>query len=281
MTVAVQVVGIARTYRPRRRAEPSFSLADVSFDVAAGEALMLVGPNGAGKSTVLRLVSGIELPDAGSVRILGEKPRGAAARMATAYLPDDSELFPHLDAIETLEFFAAAADATRAERRARIDEAIDRLGMRSWCRKRVQTYSLGMRRRLGLGCVLVRRASVVILDEPVSGLDPGGARLFVDLMRAEKERGAALVFASHRLGHVEALCDRIVVLRDGRPAFAGEVAELARKVGGIDLTLEGLAEEDLERVLEFVREVGGRVRAHRISETTLEDYLLGDSRNGE
>ena len=280
-TPSIWATGLGKTYTRRGSQAAGHALASLDLAVHSGEAVVFVGPNGAGKSTALRLMAGIELPSRGRVRIFEDSPRAMAVRRRIGYLADSSELFPFLDVRETLEFFGAAADLERPLRRERADELIELLGLASYGKKRVHTFSLGMRRRLGLACVLIGRADVLLLDEPISGLDPPGIRLFFEIMQREKERGATIVFSSHHLGHAELLCDRVVVLRRGEVLLQGEVASISAAVGSRELTVDGLDDQAIEVIREAVRKEGGALEQVRISEDGLARFLLEGDEGGE
>ncbi|MCB9833699.1 MAG: ABC transporter ATP-binding protein [Planctomycetes bacterium] len=274
--LALVVSGVSRRYRDDFRRAPQAALDAVDLTLGAGEAMMLAGLNGAGKSTFLRLVAGIERPDEGQITVLGKGPRHPSSRRRLAYLPDGAELFPFLDVRETLAFFAAARGLGRRAARAESDRLIEVFGMEPWARKRTVSFSTGMRRRLALASALIGAPDFLLLDEPASGLDPEAARLFLEVLRQEKARGATILMASHHLAHVEGLCDQIAVLARGRLAFRGAVQELARKLGRyeVDLSLpagaaEGVIGADL---------AGSTVGEPRLSERALEDFLIAESR---
>ena len=269
---------LVKRYVPRRGVAPVAALDRLTLTLGAGRAALLAGPNGAGKSTALRLMSGIDAPTSGSVAILGHPPRAMAVRRRIGYLADSSDLFPFLDARETLEFFAASANLGRAERRDRSERLSERLGLAAFGKKRVKAYSMGMRRRLGLACVLIGQPDVLLLDEPISGLDPEGMNLFVELMREEKARGAALVFSSHHLGHAEELSDEVFVLDRGAVVLSGGVADIARAVGERELRVTDLDDAGWARIREEIASLGGRVVGERVSRAALERHLLGRER---
>lgn len=280
-TPAVEAVDLSKTYQRRRPEDPEFALSSLSLRVLPGEVALLVGPNGAGKSTALRLLAGVEEPTRGLVRILGDSPRSMEVRRRVAYLADASELFPFLDTFETLDFFAASADLSLAEGRRRSDELADLLGMKAWGRKRVRTFSLGMRRRLGLACVLISQPDVLLLDEPAAGLDPDGLRLFGDVVEREKARGCAMVMSSHHLGHAQAFSDWWVVLDDGQVRLEGSRADIAAGVGKLDVTVSGMSDSALEGLKARIAELGGEWEGQRLSEEGLEDFILGDREEHE
>ncbi|MFT7618294.1 MAG: ABC-type multidrug transport system ATPase subunit [Planctomycetota bacterium] len=267
---------LRKRYRGNFGKEGQVALEHLDLRLPRGEALMLVGPNGAGKSTALRLIAGIERPDSGSLKVFGASARDMSNRRRVGYLPDASELFPFLDVVETLEFFGTAANLSRAEIKKESDELVELFGMKPWQKKRVKTYSLGMRRRLGLACVLIGKPDLLLLDEPTSGLDPAATRLFLDVCRREKSRGASLIISSHHLRQVERLCDQVIVLKKGRVEFSGAVSKLAAEVGRVDLELSSFDLSNEDSLRQFLSSIGADVAGIRISERGLEDFLLGE-----
>lgn len=269
----IETVGLSKRYPKRNPDDPEFALQALTLGVRRGSAVALIGPNGAGKSTTLRLAAGIERPSHGTVTVFGLPPRAMSVRRRMGYLSDTSELFGFLDTSETLAFFAAAANVPRGRRRERAGELVERFGLH-YGKKRVKTFSAGMRRRLGLACVLIGRPEVLLLDEPVTGLDPAGMELFVEVMRAEKERGTSILFSSHRMSHVEEISDEVVVLRRGKPVAHTDVPSLREAVGTRSLEVAGLDAAALARVRDTVAEMGGSVSAERIPDDALRRYLL-------
>ena len=172
-------------------------------------------------------------------------------------------------------FFGAAAHVPRKERRARADELVETFSLH-YGKKRVKTFSAGMRRRLGIASVLMGRPDLLLLDEPVTGLDPEGLELFAEVMCAEKARGATILFSSHRMRHVEEICDGVVVLRRGTPVIQTTLQELRAAVGARALDVDGLDDAALERVVASIESEGGTVEAERIPDTALRRYLLDE-----
>lgn len=203
--------------------------------VAEGEVFGFLGPNGAGKSTVIAMLLDFVRPTAGSATVLGTDPRTNAERIRrrTGVLPEGSALYERLTGREHLEWIARAhgtsADATALlERVGLSDEAGDRA---------VGGYSTGMRQRLALGMALAGDPDLLILDEPSAGLDPTGMQTFREIVRTEADRGRTVFFSSHVLGEVEAVCDRIGIMADGRLVATGTIDEL-RATLDLDASIE-------------------------------------------
>ncbi len=209
--------------------------------IARGELHALLGPNGAGKTTTLRIVAGLTRADSGSVRILGHdiaaEPR--AAKGVLAFLPDDPLLYGKLTPLEYLEFVAGlwSIEAPRAQ--ARADELISVLGLEPQRTERIETFSRGMRQKLALAGALIHDPAVMILDEPLTGLDAAAARLVKDILIERVKQGCTVVLTTHILEIAERLAERISIIARGRIIAQGTMAEL-RGASAQGATLEDI-----------------------------------------
>jgi ABC-2 type transport system ATP-binding protein len=205
----------------------------VSFQVAAGEVLALLGPNGAGKSTTLRLISGLAHPDSGTVNIGGKSlaTQRAAALSHAGFLVESPAFPPELTCRAALHYVGLLGGGVARER---IDEVLRQVGLADAANKPFRQCSLGMRQRLGIGAVILRKPKLAVLDEPLNGLDPAGIREMSDLMRTLAADGTAVLLSSHLLDEVERTAHRVVVLDKGsvvasapvESGKAGAVADL-------------------------------------------------------
>jgi len=198
----------------------------VSFDVGAGEILGLVGPNGAGKTTTLRCLGGIILPSEGTIAIAGHDMRNdaIAAKHALAFIPDEPHLFVYLSVEEHLRFIARLYGVADVE--ARLPQLLNELELSEKKRALPGELSRGMRQKLAIACGLLHDPSVLILDEPLTGLDPGGIRRMRETIAARAARGAAVILSSHLLNLVEELCTKLLVLRRGEGVAYGTIDEI-------------------------------------------------------
>ncbi len=210
-------------WRPR----PCRALDAVSFEIQAGEIFGLLGPNGAGKSTTLKLLTNLIWPTSGSAAVLGRPPGDVAARHRLGFLPENPTFYDHLTAEELLSYFAGLFGYMGAERRTRASRALEAVGIGGDDRSRpLRQYSRGMIQRVGLAQALVNDPELVILDEPMSGLDPLGRREVRELMLRLRDEGRTILFSSHILSDAEWLCHRVAILSHGRLAAVGTVADL-------------------------------------------------------
>jgi ABC-2 type transport system ATP-binding protein len=203
----------------------------VDLTVLPGDVFGYLGPNGAGKTTSLRMMLGLIRPTAGSVRLFGRDPQaGVAALEGVAGFVEAPRFYPYLTGRRNLEL-CAALDGDGA--RARIDEVLDVVELRDRAKDRVGGYSHGMRQRLGIAAALLRRPRLMLLDEPATGLDPAGMRDMRLLVHRLADGGMTVLLSSHLLAEVEDVCNRVAIVRRGRMAYEGTLAELRRAAGTI------------------------------------------------
>lgn len=200
---------------------------DVTF--RSGEVTALLGHNGAGKTTLFRLAAGLAVADAGRMRLEGQMPGSAAARQVVSYVPEQPDLYPGVSVWEHVTFIALAHRLTGW--RSTATELIERFGLADRRDSLPDELSQGLRRRLALVMALLHGARVHLLDEPFNGLDPAGSAGLRSILRELAGGGACVVVATHLLGDVDRLADRIVVLDHGRVAATGRTADLARRAG--------------------------------------------------
>lgn len=209
-------------------------LHEIGFEVGAGEVFGLLGPNGAGKTTTILILLGLTEATRGTVRILGEDPQRNPLKVKrrVGYMPDSVGFYDQLTALDNLRYTARLLGIEPGERDARIMEALERVSLAEHARQRVGSFSHGMRRRLGLAEIIMKRAPIAILDEPTSGLDPQSTESFLELIEELRSDGATILLSSHLLDQVQRICDRVALFNAGRIALAGRVDELARRVLG-------------------------------------------------
>jgi ABC-2 type transport system ATP-binding protein len=209
----------------------------LDLDVRPGEILGFLGPNGAGKTTTMRCCAGLLKPDAGEITIAGASlaREPMRARAAFGFVPDRPFLYERLTAREFLDFVGALYDVEPAECRSRADLLVTRLDLAEAADDLIETYSHGMRQKVSVAAALLHDPPLLMLDEPLTGLDPHGARVLKDLLRERAQRGLGVLVSTHLLDVAERLCDRVVILHHGVTRAAGSFAELR---GESDATLE-------------------------------------------
>lgn len=209
-----------------RRFGRTLACADISLVVPEGGIFALLGNNGAGKSTFVKMLVGLIRPSAGRARVLGRPAGAVAARRAIGYLPETFRYPDWATGAEVLRFHAALADMAPLRRRARVADALDRVGLGQAGGALVRTYSKGMQQRLGLACALLGEPPLLFLDEPTSALDPVGRRDVREILQALRAEGRTVFLNSHLLSEVELVSDAAAVIRGGRLAAAGSMADL-------------------------------------------------------
>lgn len=234
---------------------------DLNLTVTPGEVFGMLGPNGAGKTTTILMLLGLTEVTSGVVRIVGCDPTQdpLEVKRRVAYMPDSVGFYDQLSARTNLRYTARLAGIPGDEVDSRIDAALSRMALLGVAEKPVGTFSRGMRQRLGLAEVLMKRPDVAILDEPTSGLDPEVTLSLLDLIRDLKRDGMTILLSSHLLQQVQDICDRVGLFHRGRLALEGTVEDLARRVLGsvyrIAVQAEGGNVEAALRALPGVTEV--------------------------
>ena len=201
------------------------ALDDVSLEVTGGEIVGFVGPNGAGKTTTMRVVLGVLAPGGGTITWRGA-PITHEMRHDFGYLPEERGLYPKMPLREQLAFFAELKGLDAPSALASADRWLARMGLTERAGDALETLSLGNQQRVQLAAALVHDPSLLVLDEPFSGLDPSAVDELSDVLRELARHGAAILLSSHQLGLVERLCDRVVILIGGRVVASGTVGEL-------------------------------------------------------
>jgi ABC-2 type transport system ATP-binding protein len=212
----------------------------LNFDIFKGEIFGLLGPNGAGKTTTILMMLGLTDVSAGTVMVAGHDPvrQPLEVKRRVGYLPDSVGFYDNMTAVENLAYTARLMGVGRSEREKRISDALARVRLSDVAHKLVATFSRGMRQRLGLAELVMKRAEIAILDEPTSGLDPQSTHEFLGMIGELKREGVTILITSHLLDQVQRICDRVALFRGGRILVMGTVAELARQVLGAGFVVD-------------------------------------------
>ena len=217
---------------------------DVSFTIESGEILGMVGPNGAGKTTAIRILLDILQPDEGSVLLFGQ-PFTGEHRPLLGYLPEERGLYRDLRVQETLEYLGVLKRLGRAEARRRAGELLERLGMHEHRNKKVAELNKGMSQLIQIASTMMHQPRLLILDEPFSGLDPVKVRLVKEMLRELRQEGVAIVLSTHQMNQVEKLCDRVLMINQGRVVLYGSLEKVRSGFGEGSILVEasGLLED--------------------------------------
>ena len=201
---------------------------DVSFEVRRGDIVGFLGPNGSGKTTTLKMLLGLISPSGGSARMFGERVPSQRARRRIGFLPENPYVYPYLTPREFVEMCGRLSGMSGATLAKRTEQVLDRTGVLYAADRQARRLSKGMLQRSALAAALVAEPEMLILDEPMSGLDPVGRVEVRDIILEEREAGRTIFFATHILGDVETLCDTVIILREGTVAVSGPIRQLLR-----------------------------------------------------
>jgi ABC-2 type transport system ATP-binding protein len=225
---------VIRAERLTKRYGANLAVDHIDLEVGAGEIVGILGPNGSGKTTTILMLLGLTEPTGGRAMVAGFDPLRdpLEVKRRVGYMPDQVGFYDGLSARDNLAYTGRLAGLPRHEIDERFADAMERVGLGAVARDRVRTFSQGMRQRLGLAEVLMKRPSVAILDEPTTALDPHSTQEFLEMIRALKADGTAVLLSSHHLDQVQSVCDRVALFNRGRIALAGTVTDLAGRVLG-------------------------------------------------
>jgi ABC-2 type transport system ATP-binding protein len=275
------------------------SLEGLTMQIDNGEVFGFLGPNGAGKSTTIKLLMGIIFPTAGSARILGKPVNDVAMHRDIGYLPEQPYFYDYLTAAEVLDYFARFHGFTAAERKERVQKMLKKVGLETAGKIQLRKYSKGMLQRVGLAQAILHDPKLVILDEPMSGLDPVGRREVRDIILELKNTGKTILFSTHILSDAETLCDRVGVIAGGKLRGVGAPGSIVGvKSLGTEIVFEvadasprterlrgratragahyrmNVAEEELYTALEELRGTGAKIISVMQIKPTLEEFFF-------
>jgi len=260
---AIDVRDLRKTFRTPFRRRKVEALRGVTFTVERGQIFGFVGPNGAGKTTTIRTLMGLIRPSGGTATILGHEIPSRAAREKLGFLPESPYFYDYLTVGELLDLAGRLFGVPHAVRAKRADELIERVGLGRARTQSLKKFSKGMLQRAGLAQALMNDPELVVLDEPMSGLDPIGRKEIRDLIVELRDQGKTVFFSSHILTDVEAIADHVAIIARGSLQATGKPAELLGKtVLGIDVTLRVSADQDLGEL------TAGASRIRRAAEET-------------
>jgi ABC-2 type transport system ATP-binding protein len=248
------VANLHKTYRPGLFEADVEVLRGLSFEVCRGEIFGFLGPNGSGKTTTLKAIAGIVKIDSGEIRVCGFPHATLEAKRRFGFMPENPYHYRHLTGREMLRFVAGLTGLSGGGLEARIEEVLARVGMADRADRPMRTFSKGMLQRTSFAQALLGRPDLLLLDEPMSGLDPVGRRDVRDLILAERDRGTTVFFSTHILPDVETLCDRIALVAEGRLQATGRVRDLlAQEAERYEATFSGLEPATLRTPVDEIR----------------------------
>ena len=224
--VVLRVAGLAKVFRKPFNRKRVTAVRGLSFEVERGEIFGFLGPNGAGKTTTIKMLMGLIAPTTGTMEILGIRAPSAAVMTKVGFLPENPYVYPYLSPREFVTLCGSLSGLRGSMLRDRVVQVIDRVGVGYAIDRAARSLSKGMLQRIAFAAALVHDPELLVLDEPMSGLDPVGRKEVRDMIVEEKQRGRTVFFSSHILSDVEMLCDRVCILRRGEVVVAGALRDL-------------------------------------------------------
>lgn len=226
MANLIEINNISKVYRDTPWSEKRFTLHAVSLSIPKGTSFGLLGANGAGKTTLMKILLGLTHPTSGTVMVGGCSPRDPKTRLSIGYLPEHIALYPYLTGEEFLGLAARLYRLPSTFSKPRVTDVLHMVGLRSEGRKKLRTYSKGMLQRIGLAQALVHDPEILLLDEPLDGLDPIGRFQMKEILIGLKRKGVTIMLNSHILSDVEEICDTIGILHKGKLLTTGALSKL-------------------------------------------------------
>ena len=297
-TPAIEILNLSKEYPfGFLHLKKKKSLEDLSMQVETGEVFGFLGPNGAGKSTTIKLLMRIIFPTSGTARILGKSIDDVSMHQDIGYLPEQPYFYDYLTAAEVLDYFARFHNLSSVDRQARVSKLLKKVGLDTAKKIQLRKYSKGMLQRVGLAQAILHDPKVVVLDEPMSGLDPLGRREVYDIIMELKREGRTVLFSTHILSDAETLCDRVGVIVGGKLRGVGTPGEIVGiKSQGMEILFEAtvalaptlsqratrvgdrynlrVEEEKLYDAIDELKAAGARILSVVELKPTLEEYFM-------
>jgi len=296
---AIEIEGLSKEYpHGFLNLKKRKSLEDLTMQVEPGEVFGFLGPNGAGKSTTIKLLMRLIFPTSGAARILGKSIDDVSVHQQVGYLPEQPYFYDYLTAAEVLDYFARFHRLTAADRHARVQAVLKKVGLETAKKIQLRKYSKGMLQRVGLAQAILHDPEVVVLDEPMSGLDPLGRREVRDIILELKKQGRTVLFSTHILADAEMLCDRVGVIVGGKLRGVGTPGEMVGiQAQGMEILFEAgttgkpcpmlekatktgeryrvqLPEAELYMCLDELKAAGARILSVTQIKPTLEEFFM-------
>lgn len=303
---AIETRGLEKIYRSRWRGREIRAVSNLSLRVPTGVKYGLLGANGAGKTTFVKMLLTAVHPTSGSASLFGRDAREPEARRPVGYLPENHRFPTYLTGYGMLDFYAALSGVEARERKKRVPEFLELVGLKGWGEVRIKKYSKGMLQRLGLAQALLHRPQLLILDEPTDGVDPVGRREIREVLDGLKAKGVTVFINSHLLSEVESFCEYVAILRNGQLALEGKISNLLAgrgyRVTAADVPENALAEirqsgastlpaaegvvvqvrtrDEANAIIDRIRAAGGAIESVAASTSSLEELFIETTRPG-
>ncbi len=283
MAVALNIQDLHKTFSLGFIPKKKKILKGISLSVDQGEIFGYLGPNGAGKTTTIKCILGLIFPDQGKIELFGHSHLSLQAKAKTGFLPENPYFYDHLTASEFLYFYSQLFLIKKNEREEKIKHLLQIVGLEDSSDLQLRKFSRGMLQRIGLAQSLLNDPSLVLLDEPLGGLDPIGRKEIRDIIVQLKEEGKTVFLSSHILQDIEMICDRVAILVNGEIVNQGPLKDLiSEKILFTEIELSGVEEKELKNLGESLTEKGGRILLKVFEENNVENILeLVKSKKGK
>ncbi len=274
MAEAIKISDLKKSFRLGFVPKKKDILKGISLAVEEGEIFGYLGPNGAGKTTTIKCLLGLIAPDAGTIEILGRAHSSPKSREDLGFLPENPYFYDYLTAVEFLTFYADLFGLTPGVKNERINNLLERVGLTDAAGLPLRKFSRGMLQRIGLAQALINDPKLVILDEPLGGMDPLGRKEIRDIIVRFKEEGKTVFFTSHILQDIEMICDHVAIIVGGRIVKQGALQDLiSEKVLFTEMTVAGIPPEAFAGLGESFAAKGARLLLRVYDEAKVEDIL--------
>jgi len=283
MAAALNIEDLHKTFSLGFIPKKKKILKGISLSVNQGEIFGYLGPNGSGKTTTIKCILGLIFPDQGKIELFGHPYLSLRAKARTGFLPENPYFYDHLTASEFLDFYSQLFSMKKKEREDKIKYLLHMVGLEQSSDLQLRKFSRGMLQRVGLAQALLNDPSLVLLDEPLGGLDPLGRKEIRDVIVKLKEEGKTVFLSSHILQDIEMICDRVAILVNGEIVNQGTLKDLiSEKILFTEIELSGVEEKELKNLGESLTEKAGRILLRVFEEENVEKVLeLVQSRKGK
>ena len=300
----IVIENLTKDYHTGFRAHTIRAIENLNLEVAAREIFGFLGPNGAGKTTAIKVLVGLTKPTSGRAMVLGKPSTDVNVKKLIGFLPESPYFYEYLNPVEYLKLCAQLSGIDRTDQQRRIEKLINLVRLERFVKMPMRGFSRGMLQRVGIAQALIHDPELVILDEPMGGLDPIGRREFRDIIIRLKEQGKTIFFSTHILADVEMICDRVGIILNGKLINTGRLDEiLGSEVETFEMVVKGLdrkmvkvierisnkiipsedkvfievkTEEEVERIMVIMREVGAKLLSLIPRRKTLEDHFISE-----
>jgi ABC-2 type transport system ATP-binding protein len=274
MDIILRIENLHKSFKTGFIPKTKKILKGISLEVQGGEIFGYLGPNGAGKTTTLKCILGLIFPDKGKIEIFGQDNLSLQAKEKIGFLPENPYFYDHLTASEFLRFYSDLSLVKKEDKKERIDSLLETVGLKHAAGLQLRKFSRGMLQRIGLAQALVNNPSLVLLDEPLGGLDPLGRKEIRDVIVRLREEGKTVFLSSHILQDIEMICDRVAIILDGKVINQGPLQDLiSEKILFTEITLSGIPAKELEGLGELYTAQGGKTLLKVLDEKKVENVL--------